>query len=86
MALQSVGVSLDAPVDQMVSIPSMPDIMTTAMLAEQLPDVTEKTLEDWRYRRVGPVYARDERTRRVYYLKTDVLQWLTASRHDHTNN
>ncbi|QAB17514.1 hypothetical protein Leucomu_05885 [Leucobacter muris] len=65
---------------------SMPPIMTPEMLSDQLPDVEPRTLQDWRYRKIGPTYTRDEQTRRVYYLKSDVIAWLTKSRRPHSTN
>lgn len=59
----------------------LPPIMTAGMLAEHLPDVEERTLQDWRYRKIGPNYRRDEQTRRVYYLRSDVIAWFVKNRH-----
>lgn len=74
-------VALPAEKPEELELPSMPDLMTTEMLANALPGTTTRTLEDWRWRRIGPAFFRDTQTRRVYYLKTDVLAWLSASRH-----
>lgn len=73
----ATSTTMSTPLDDFAS---MPPIMTAAMLAEHLPDVEERTLQDWRYRRIGPTYTRDAATRRVYYLRSDVIAWLRASR------
>lgn len=68
-----------------LSLPAMPEVMTPQMFSGYLPDTSVRTLQDWRYRGVGPAFVRDPNTRRVFYLKPDVLRWLTAARHETTN-
>ncbi|GAA2176938.1 hypothetical protein GCM10009847_00860 [Leucobacter tardus] len=58
----------------------MPKIMTTEMLAGQFPELSRRTLEDWRTKGVGPMSVKADNARRVYYLKSDVIAWIMANR------
>ncbi|QIK62316.1 helix-turn-helix domain-containing protein [Leucobacter viscericola] len=82
MALEPVSLEAASADD----FASMPPIMSTTMLADHLPDVSPRTLEDWRFKGIGPIFVRDEDTRRVYYLKSDVVAWIISNRQIQENN
>ena len=42
--------------------------------------LTQDALEGWRRRGHGPPYAKDKRTKRVWYLKEDLDEWLRSLR------
>lgn len=57
----------------------MPPIMSPAMLSAQLPDTAEKTLQKWRTLGVGPEWSKEEGTGKIYYLRANVIDWLTRN-------
>lgn len=85
MALVAVA-SAAEPLDLPPDFSEMPPVMTQGVLAEHLPGVTARTLEDWRYRRIGPAFISDPRTRRVYYLRSDISAWFSTNRHETNTN
>ena len=54
-------------------------VMDEADAADYLR-VTQRTLEGWRAKGYGPAYAKDARTRRIWYFKQDLDDWLQARR------
>lgn len=57
----------------------MPPIMSPAMLSEALPATAEKTLQKWRTLGVGPEWSKEEGTGKIYYLRANVIDWLTRN-------
>lgn len=45
----------------------------------------ERTLENYRYRGVGPRYFNPPHTRKVWYAERDVLNWLASGARHNTS-
>ncbi|GAA1608438.1 hypothetical protein GCM10009693_20780 [Leucobacter chromiireducens subsp. chromiireducens] len=62
----------------------LPPRMDAATLAGLLPDTSAKTLERWRSLGQGPTYVKC--AGKIYYLRSDVVVWMLASRKERANN